>query len=97
MLSDSIARRGSAAQGLDLRSLLAGSIIAWGLISADVSLAAEEPGYAGPILDDEFFLVLGGFFPSIDPSVQVDSSSGTPGSSLDFEDPLGLESSAVCP
>lgn len=74
-----------------------GSILACVLTVGSSQLAAEESAYAGSVLDDEFFLIVGGFFPSIDSSVQVDSSSGIPGTGLDFEDQLGLESSASSP
>lgn len=73
------------------------SILLGGLSGVNTSLAAEDPDYAGPVLDDEFFVVLGGFFPTVNSSVRVDSSSGIPGTGLDLEDQLGLESSPASP
>ena len=94
---DLVARWGGAVHLLGVKRLLLGSILVWGLLIGNSAPAAEESGYAGSVLDDEFFLIVGGFFPYIDSSVRVDSNSGAGGTGFDFEDALGLESAANSP
>ena len=86
-----------AARLFDAQRLLIAFVLVCGLSCGNESLASEESDYAGPILDDKYFLVIGGFFPRIDSSVRVDSTSGVRGTGLDLEDELGLSSSAASP
>jgi hypothetical protein len=86
-----------AARYTMLRRILMVSLLVCGLLSGNYALAAEESDYAGPVLDDRFFLVLGGFFSIVDSEVRVDSNSGVPGTGLDMEDELGLDSTVVSP
>ena len=86
-----------AARSPKPRKFLVAFVLVCGVSSGSRSLASEESDYAGPALDDKYFLVIGGFFPNIDSSVRVDSTSGIPGTGLDLEDSLGLEESAASP
>ena len=79
-----------------LRHVVAAALVV-GLSGTDRVLASEDPDYAGPVLDDEYFLVLGAFFSHVNSDVRVDSSSGIPGTGLDLEDDLGLASTATSP
>ena len=79
-----------------LRHVVAAALVV-GLSGTDRVLASEDADYAGPVLDDEFFLVLGAFFSHVNSDVRVDSSSGIPGTGLDLEDDLGLASTATSP
>ncbi len=81
----------------DAQRLLIASVLVCSLSYGSESLASEESDYAGSVLDDEFFLVIGGFFPRIDSNVRVDSNSGVRGTGLDMEDELGLDSSVASP
>ncbi len=56
--------------------------------------AAAEEGAVNPEFTDRFSLRVGGFFPTIDSKIRLDSTKGTLGSVLDFEDDLGLEETA---
>jgi hypothetical protein len=82
---------------LDAQKLLVAFVLVCGLSSGNESLASEDSDYAGPVLDDKYFLIIGGFFPRIDSSVRVDSTSGIRGTALDMEDELGLDSSVASP
>jgi hypothetical protein len=79
------------------QKLLIAFALVCSLSYASDSLASEESDYAGPVLDDKFFLIIGGFFPRIDSTVRVDSNSGIKGSDLDMEDALGLDDSVASP
>ena len=79
-----------------LRLVIASTLIA-GLFGTDRVLASEDPDYAGPVLDDKYFLVLGAFFSHVDSDVRIDSSSGVRGTGLDLEDDMGLASTATSP
>jgi hypothetical protein len=68
-----------------------------GVFGTDRVLASEDSDYAGPVLDDEYFLVLGAFFSHVNSDVRIDSSSGIRGTGLDLEDDLGLASTATSP
>jgi hypothetical protein len=61
------------------------------------STVASKEGFTGydysPMLDDKFSLWIGGFFPRVESTIQLDSSGGLPGDVLDFENLLGLEDS----
>ena len=81
----------------DAQRLLIAFVLGCSLSSGNESLASEESDYAGPILDDKYFLIIGGFFPRIDSSVRVDSNSGIRGSDLDMEEELGLDDSVASP
>jgi len=81
----------------ETHKLLIAFVLVCSLSYGDDSLASEESNYAGPILDDKYFLIIGGFFPRIDSSVRVDSNSGITGSDLDMEDALGLDDSVASP
>jgi len=76
---------------------IAAAVLVVALSGTERALASEDPDYAGPVLDDKYFLVLGAFFPHVNSDVRVDSSSGIPGTGLDLEDSLGLASSATSP
>jgi len=86
-----------AARLFEARKLLIAFALVCSLSYGSDSLASEESNYAGPILDDKYFLIVGGFFPRIDSSVRVDSDSGIRGTELDMEDELGLDSSVASP
>ena len=79
-----------------VRHVVAAALVV-ALSGIDRVLASEDPDYAGPVLDDKYFLVLGAFFSHVDSDVRVDSSSGIPGTGLDLEDDLGLASTSVSP
>jgi len=79
-----------------LRHVVAATLIV-GLSGTDGVLASEDPDYAGPVLDDKYFLILGAFFSQVDSDVRIDSSSGIRGTGLDLEDDLGLTSTATSP
>ena len=82
--------------GKMLRHAVAAALVVV-LSNTDRVFASEDSDYAGPVLDDKYFLVLGAFFSHIDSDVRVDSSSGIPGTGLDFEDDLGLASTSTSP
>ena len=82
---------------LDAEKLLIALVLVCSLSFGNKSLASEESDYAGPVLDDKYFLVLGGFFANVHSNVRVDSTSGIKGTGLDLEDTLGLESTANSP
>lgn len=86
-----------AARLFDAQRFLIASVLVCSLSFGNKSLASEESEYAGPVLDDKYFLVIGGFFPSVDSNVRVDSTSGVRGTGLDLEDDLGLDSSVASP
>ena len=86
-----------SARLLNAQKLLIVFVLVCSLSCGNKSLASEEPDYAGPVLDDKYFLVIGGFFPNINSEVRVDSTSGTPGTGFDLEDDLGLDSSTASP
>lgn len=79
------------------RAILTALVLICGISHGRDSLASEGSDYAGAVLDDKYFLVLGGFFSNVNSEVRIDSSSGTPGSGLDLEDDLGLDDYAVSP
>ena len=79
-----------------LRHVVAAALVV-ALSGTDRVMASEDPDYAGPVLDDKYFLVLGAFFSHVDSDVRIDSSSGVPGTGLDLEDDLGLASTATSP
>ena len=81
----------------DARKVLIAFVLVGSLSCENESLASEESDYAGPVLDDKYFLILGGFFPRIDSNVRVNSNSGINGSGLDVEDDLGLDDSVASP
>ncbi len=81
----------------EAQKLLIAFVLVGSLSSGNESLASEESSYAGSILDDKYFLIIGGFFPSVDSNVRVDSNSGIRGTGLDLEDELGLDSSVASP
>lgn len=86
-----------SARLFDARKVLIAFVLVGSLSCGHESLASEESDYAGPVLDDKFFLIIGGFFPRIDSTVRVDSTSGIRGSDLDMEDELGLDDSVASP
>ena len=55
------------------------------------TLAADEGANDSPFLQHKYAIWLGGFFPSLDSEVRLDSDMGSPGDGLDFEDTLGLD------
>lgn len=55
------------------------------------SSATAEEGQANPEFTDRFSLTAGGFFPTIDSNIRLDSIRFGVGTDLDFEDNLGLE------
>ena len=55
------------------------------------ALAADGGVDDSPFLQDKYAIWLGGFFPALDSEVRLDSSMGSPGDGLDFEDKLGLD------
>ncbi len=63
---------------------VAGSLLAGG------DASAEGERFAARYLDKKFSLWLGGFFPSVDSTIRLDSRFG-PGDTIDFEETLGLE------
>ncbi|MDX2312929.1 MAG: hypothetical protein QNL90_02555 [Gammaproteobacteria bacterium] len=79
-----------------LRIIIASMLVS-GVFGTDRVLASEDSDYAGPVLDDEYFLVLGAFFSHVNSDVRIDSSSGIRGTGLDLEDDLGLASTATSP
>jgi hypothetical protein len=81
----------------DARRFLIAFVLVGSLSCGNESLASEESGYAGSVLDDKYFLIIGGFFPRIDSTVRVDSNSGITGSDFDMEDALGLDDSVASP
>jgi hypothetical protein len=82
---------------LNAQKLLIALVLVCNLSYGNESLASEESDYAGPILDDKYFLIIGGFFPRVDSNVRIDSNSGIRGTGLDMEDELGLDSSVASP
>lgn len=70
------------------RGLLAGA-----LISPAMHVDAADSGQDSPFLNDTYTVWLGGFFPSLDSQIRLDSDRGTPGDGLDFEEVLGLADS----
>jgi hypothetical protein len=56
-----------------------------------VGSAAAEEGPVNPEFTDRFSLRVGGFFPTIDSKIRLDSTKGVLGTVLDFEDDLGME------
>jgi hypothetical protein len=86
-----------AAPLFDAQKLLIAFVLVCSLSCGNKSLASEESDYAGPVLDDKYFLAVGGFFAGVDSSVRVDSNSGVRGTGLDLEDDLGLDSNSVSP
>ena len=81
----------------DAQKFLIAFALVCSLSCGNESLASEASSYAGPVLDDKYFLVVGGFFAAVDSSVRVDSTSGGLGTGLDLEDDLGLDSTSVSP
>ncbi len=81
----------------DIQKLLVAFVLVGSLSSGSESMASEESDYAGPVLDDEFFLVIGAFFASVDSRVRINSTSGVGGTGIDLEDDFGLDSSPVSP
>lgn len=55
------------------------------------NLAAAEPRQPNPEFTDRFSLHAGGFFPTVDSKIRLDSTTLGTGTLLDFEDNLGLE------
>ncbi len=56
----------------DAQRLLIAFVFVCSLSYGSESLASEESDYAGPVLDDEFFLIIGGFFARVDSNVRID-------------------------
>ncbi len=81
----------------DAQRLLIAFVLLGSLSCGNESLASEESSYAGSVLDDKYFLIIGGFFPRINSTVRVDSNSGIRGTDFDMEDELGLDSSVASP
>jgi len=79
-----------------LRHVVAAALVV-GLSGIDRLSASEDPDYAGPVLDDKYFLVLGAFYSRNDSDVRIDSASGIRGTGLDLEDDLGLASTTTSP
>ena len=60
-------------------------------LAATIAVADDDPKASAPFLQDRFSFWLGGFFPEVDSQIRLDSTSGAPGDTIDFEDTLGLE------
>lgn len=74
-----------------MRSILKALALAgFFLLSAGNASAADEE-LAAAFFDKTFYFWLGGFFPSVDSTVRLDSGPLAPGDTIDFEDTLGLE------
>lgn len=71
--------------------ILSKAVSAGLLVMATAAAAADNPDEGAPFLDDRYSIWLGGFFPTVDSRFRLDSSTGTPGDEIDFEDTLGLE------
>jgi len=74
-----------------LLGILSKAVSAGLLVMATAAAAADNPDEGAPFLDDRYSIWLGGFFPTVDSRFRLDSSTGTPGDEIDFEDTLGLE------
>ena len=72
---------------------LIGVIVTVGALLAGSVRAESAENYSPrthPVLTDKWMFWAGGFFPSLDSRLRMDSDMGSPGSGLDFEDELGL-------
>ena len=72
---------------MNTRSLL---VVASAAIFFPVSVLAAEESSDQLFPLDPYTIWLGGFFPSLDSHIRIDSDMGSPGDGLDFEDTLGL-------
>ncbi|MFZ0255194.1 MAG: hypothetical protein WAN46_06045 [Gammaproteobacteria bacterium] len=71
------------------RAPLVAALAVCGGLGANSVTATE--GQVNPEFTDRFSLRVGGFFPSIDSKIRLDSTTGRLGTVLDFEDDLALE------
>jgi len=53
--------------------------------------ATSDSGY----LTDEFYIAVGGYFPTVDSDIRLDAPDGSAGTDFDLEDGLGLESTTA--
>jgi hypothetical protein len=56
---------------------------------AESDSAIANPGH--PLLNNTWDFWAGGFFPSVDSEIRIDSSLGSPGDGIDLEDTFGLD------
>jgi hypothetical protein len=67
-----------------------------GAMTAESVLAASETdGNKSGYLTDEFYVAIGGYFPTVDSDIRLDAPDGSRGTDFDLEDDLGLDSTTA--
>jgi hypothetical protein len=61
------------------------------MTSESVLAASETNGNKSGFLTDEFYVAIGGYFPTVDSDIRLDAPDGSRGTDFDLEDELGLD------
>jgi hypothetical protein len=61
------------------------------VLGPGIAISAENTATVNPLLTEKWNIWVGGFFPTMDSRLRVDSDIGTPGDELDLEEQLGLD------
>ncbi len=61
------------------------------MTSESVLAASETEGNKSGFLTDEFYIAIGGYFPTVDSDIRLDAPDGSRGTDFDMEDELGLD------
>lgn len=65
------------------------------MTSESVPAASETDGNKSSFLTDEFYIAIGGYFPTVDSDIRLDAPDGSRGTDFDLEDDLGLSSTTA--
>ena len=61
------------------------------MTSESVLAASETESNKSGFLTDEFYIAIGGYFPTVDSDIRLDAPDGSRGTDFDLEDELGLD------
>ena len=61
------------------------------MTAESVLAASGTDGNKSGFLTDEFYIVIGGYFPTVDSDIRLDAPDGSRGTDFDLEDDLGLD------
>jgi hypothetical protein len=65
------------------------------MTAESVLAASETDGNKSGFLTDEFYIAIGGYFPTVDSDIRLDAPDGSRGTDFDLEDDLGLASTTA--
>ena len=67
------------------------------LVLSSTATAQNESDWRSWPLADRFTFTIDAFFPNLDTRVRVDASDGSPGTTIDFEQNLGMSDTETLP